>query len=382
MIDQQRLLATLREFIATPSPQTDFDQVSGFIVDVVRPRLPLAWFDEVKIDEQGNLVAVKHGIETASPFLLCAYGATFPAESMAEAFVPREVDGTAHGVLGPAIQGRGVSEQMAALAAAVEGLWGLAESRLPIQRGLIFTTTIAGEMGSHEVVEAMTRRGDLEAASGLLAVGSNNALCLGNMGRLDVHVQVRGRACHSGDPSRGLNALEGACRVLESLRTVPLGEDPELGRSTLTPTRLETWPRVMHTVPDLAQIILDRRLVPGEEIEAALQDIVTAIRPAEPYAVEVAGGKFNYPNKVSPEAEVARATRQALLEVTGSAPVAYWRATLDAGYFTRRGISTIIFGPGDMALAHTDYELVSVRQVMEAAEIYRRVLASLCSAAP
>ncbi|MBI4491849.1 MAG: M20/M25/M40 family metallo-hydrolase [Chloroflexi bacterium] len=378
MIDQPRLLETLRAFIAAPSPQNDLAQVRAFIADVVRPRLPVAFFDRVAIDADGNLVALKRGHGGEKPFLLCGYGATFPAESMAEAFVPREVDGAAHGIPGPAVQGRGVSEQVAALAAAVEALQALAEAGPRLERGLIFTTTIAGEMGSHEVVDAMAQRGDLEAGSGMLAIGSNNALCLGNMGRVDVHLEVRGRSCHSSDPSRGVNAIEGACRAVERLRTVPLAEDPELGRSTLTPTHLETWPKAMHTLPDLARMILDRRLVPGEEIAAAIAGIAAALQPMEPFEVEVRAGKFNYPNKVSPEAEVAVATRQALLEVAGAAPVVYWRATLDAGYFTRRGIPTIIFGPGDTRLAHTTYELVSIRQVVEAAEVYRRVLVGMC----
>lgn len=249
----------------------------AFIADVVRPRLPAGWFEQVRLDPDGNLVATRRGLGDARPLLLVTYAATFPAEGMAEAFVPRLVDGAAHGLPGPCLRGRGVTEQMAPLAAAVEA-----------RRALV--------------------------------------------------------------------------------------EDPDLGRSTLTPTSVETWPRAMHTVPDLARMVFDRRLVPGEEIEAAMADIRAALASLEPFQVEARAGKFNYPNRVLREAEIAVLTRTALLAVAGRAPVTYWRATLDAGYFTRRGIPTILFGPGDIRLAHTDDEVVALQQVGEAAEVYRRVL--------
>jgi acetylornithine deacetylase len=376
MINRERLLDTLRAFVAAPSPQPDLALVRAFVTDALRPRLPDGLFDDIRIDPDGNLIATKRGRDPErKPLLLVSYAATFPAESMADAFQPKEVDGTPHGIPGLCIQGRGVTEQVAALAAVVEALHALAEEGARPERGLVLTCTVAGEMGSHEVVDAMAQRGDLVGAgSGLLAMGSNNALCLGNMGRVDVHLEVRGRSCHSSDPGRGLNVIEAACRVVAALRDLPMGEDPDLGRSTLTPTSLETWPKAMHTVPDLARMIYDRRLVPGEEIEAAMADIQAAVQHIRPFQVQARAGKFNEPNKVPPDAEIAIATRHALLGVAGQAPVTYWRATLDAGYFTRRGIPTIIFGPGDIRLAHTEYELVSVQQVVDAAEVYRRVI--------
>ncbi len=376
MIDERRLYETLRAFVAAPSPQTDLGQVRRFIRDVVRPRLPADYFDRVELDEDGNLIVRLHGEGPEKPFLLCAYGATFPPERMLDAFIPAEVEG---GAGGPSLRGRGVAEQMSALAAAVEALRSLADTAFQPRRGLIFTTTVAGEMGSHEVVEGMRRRGSLDAGDGMLAVASSNALCLGNMGRVDVHVEVRGRSCHSSTPERGLNALDGACRALQRLRAVPLAEDPELGRPTLTPTHLQTWPQARHTVPDLAEITLDRRLVPGEEIGAAVREIAAALEPMAPFEVQVRTGAFNYPNKVAPDVPVAEVTRRALREVIGAAPVTYWRATLDAGYFTRHGVPTVIFGPGDMTLAHTDEEWVPLRQVVEAAEIYRRVCIGMCA---
>ncbi len=380
MIDQSRLLDTLRAFITAPSPQDDPESVRAFIRETLVSRLPLDLFDAWSIDEDGNLLAGARLDGARQPLLLCAYGATFPAETMKEAYVPRDVDGAPYGIDGPAIQGRGVTEQVAALAALVEALQAIASEGADLVGGLRFVTTIAGEMGSHEVVDRLAQHGELRAGMALVAAGTSNAVCLGNLGRVDVFVDVRGRSCHSSDPARGLNAIAGARAMLDRLARVTLHHDADLGSATLTATRLETSPKAMHTVPDLAQVILDRRLVPGDEVDEAVEEIAAIGRDLQPYQVEVRSGRFNYPNKVPADAPVAHAALQALSAVTGAAPVTYWRAALDAGYFTRHGVPAVMFGPGEMRLAHTDYELVSVREVTEAAEVYRRFILDACAA--
>jgi acetylornithine deacetylase/succinyl-diaminopimelate desuccinylase-like protein len=297
-----------------------------------------------------------------------------------EAFIPKDVDGTPYGIPGPAIQGRGVTEQIAPLAAAVEAVWALADAESKLRRSLLFATITSGETGSHEVVDAMAVRGDLDVGGVVLVAGTGNAICLGNLGRVDIEVEVRGLACHSSDPSRGLNAIEGLARFLERLRLVQLREDPEIGRATLTPVNVETWPKALHTVPDRARLILDRRLVPGETVEQAMQEIRDALVDFDPFTLEVHARKFQLPSKVAPDEGPAQIVRTALEAVTGTSRIVYWRAALDAGFFTARGIQTVVFGPGDLRLAHTDYELVSVSEVIQATEVYRRVLLESCGA--
>ncbi|HEX5022233.1 MAG TPA: M20/M25/M40 family metallo-hydrolase, partial [Candidatus Binatia bacterium] len=48
----------------------------------------------------------------------------------------------------------------------------------------------------------------------------------------------------------------------------------------------------------------------------------------------------------------------------------YSPAALDAGFFNHNGIEAIMCGPGDLRLAHTDQEAVSLQEVRDAAKIY------------
>lgn len=86
---------------------------------------------------------------------------------------------------------------------------------------------------------------------------------------------VRGTACHSSRPDEGANAVTGAAEVLRRL-TAEIPNDhihPQLGTAWLTCNRIESFPKSTHTVQDRCEIGLDRRLLPGEDPDAAVAEI-------------------------------------------------------------------------------------------------------------
>jgi acetylornithine deacetylase/succinyl-diaminopimelate desuccinylase-like protein len=198
------------------------------------------------------------------------------------------------------------------------------------------------------------------------------------MGRVDVHVEITGQACHSSDPSKGRNAIEGACQFMRYMADVPLPEaDPDLGKPTLTPTFITSWPTASHTVPSHCRLVLDRRLIPGEEIAQALDDLTACGQRVEGFEVKVEGGRFNYPSKTALAAPLAQIALAAL-EAEGAEPrTHYWRSTLDAGFFSRQGVDVIQFGPGDYSMAHTDDEMIALADVELAARVYVRILETM-----
>ena len=77
-----------------------------------------------------------------------------------------------------------------------------------------------------------------------------------------------------------------------------------------------------------------------------------------------------YPSEVSEDSQVATALGAAR-EIAGEKGSPIWfPAALDAGYLNEKGIETVMFGPGDLAFAHTDAEVVPLEQVRQAARIY------------
>lgn len=75
------------------------------------------------------------------------------------------------------------------------------------------------------------------------------------------------------------------------------------------------------------------------------------------------------------DSEIAAVTAAAYARQYGRPPViAGMAAATDASHLIHTGhIPTVIIGPGDFELAHTNRERVECAQVMEAAELYQRI---------
>ncbi len=203
-------------------------------------------------------------------------------------------------------------------------------------------------------------------------MGTANRICIGNKGRIDVEITVRGKSAHSSMPWDGINAVDGARKALERLDRLDLGaEHPGLGKATLTVTQIKSAPDISHTVPDTCRIILDRRLLPGDDPDVALDSIRDAVVNMSPWSVEVTRGAFMYPSEVGADCAIAAAVLSAGRVLKGQkGEISYSPAALDAGYLNQRGIETIMFGPGDLRFAHTDEEVVSMMEVRDAARVF------------
>ena len=376
-VDDRELDALFTELLRVPSEHTERMEsdpaVTGFIADVVAPRLESLTGVAPRTDGMGNLLwqLGPAGADPAESLLFMGYAMTYPASSMPEPFSGKVVPGEPHGFDGPCVWGRGGCEQKAALAAMLAAAAAVQRSGMELARPLSLAVSTAGETGRHDAARYMLERDGLTARHGIVGLGTTNRVCLGNKGRIDVDVVVRGKSCHSSTPWAGVNAVDGARAVLERLDGLVDGiSHPELGEASLVATRIESGPDILHTIQDRCRLTLDRRLLPGEEPAEALAVITRALADMEPWQVEVTQGNFMYPAEVSEDSEVAVALAAAR-DLAGETGLPLWfPAALDAGYLNESGIETVMFGPGDLAFAHTDAEVVPLEQVRRAARVY------------
>ena len=251
-----------RTFVRHPSPQTErFEhepQVQSFIAEQVAPlvqALGLPW----RRDPMGNLL-VELGPERADKSLmLMAYAMTHPANRMPNPYAGELIEDAT----GAHVRGRGVSEQKGSLAAALAAVKTAAD-RLALRGRLVFTVSTAGETGRHDAAISICDALGFVPSLAVIVIGTTSRVALANKGRVDVIVTVRGKASHSSTPWVGVNAIEGARRVLERVMAVDVGgsKHPGLGQATLTPTAVRSWPEATHTVQDEVRLIFDRRLLP------------------------------------------------------------------------------------------------------------------------
>ncbi|MDE0653273.1 MAG: M20/M25/M40 family metallo-hydrolase [bacterium] len=363
----------LRPLLETPSEQTDrFEddpQIRAFLQGVVAPQLEQLGL-HTTTDEAGNLICEIGGGEAPGLVLFC-YAMTHPAGRMVDPFVASRFDGEDGATR---LRGRGASEQMGALAAAVLTAGTLAERAADLAGPLVLCVSPAGETGRHDTARSfLSRYGDrTPPAACIVGIGTDNAICVANKGRVDATIKVAGVAGHSSMPWRTKNAIEGARLVLRCLEGIALaGDHPRLGRPTLTPTAVHSSPNATHTVPDLVEVTVDRRLLPGDNPEAALADIRQALESIDGWDIDVEPGPLMYPSEVAPDSPFVDTLRAAFAAAGHpDPPLTYSHGCIDAGLFSSRGIPAVMLGAGEQEMWHTIDESVALDAVALTAEVY------------
>ncbi|WZO99649.1 M20 family metallopeptidase [Isosphaeraceae bacterium EP7] len=193
-------------------------------------------------------------------------------------------------------------------------------------------------------------------------------------------IRTAGVACHSSTPHLGDNAIYRMAGVLDALaeyagelaRSEP---DKVLGPPSLSVGRIDGGLSV-NVVPDWCEIDIDRRLIPGETGPDAIGRAESYVKAhiARPDLVEFLPPWVNMP-ALCPDAERLgpwlNPLKAAIQSIRGVAPSVHGVPFgTDAGPIGATGLPCVVFGPGDIAQAHTKDEWVDLDQVRAAAEIY------------
>ncbi|HEX2173137.1 MAG TPA: M20/M25/M40 family metallo-hydrolase, partial [Dehalococcoidia bacterium] len=196
-----------------------------------------------------------------------------------------------------------------------------------------------------------------------------------------LEIIARGRAAHGSMPDLGVNAIEHLARAILALRTedLPHHEHLLLGRPTLNVGTIRGGSKT-NMVADSCAVTVDIRTVPGQDHEAIvaqvshLLDRIGAAGPECPTEIRV----LNDAPPIETDAEDAfvRDVVRAVGDATGRRPtpggVMYY--TDAAALVPALGVPMAICGPGRRELAHQVDEYVEIDKLIEAVEIYRRLI--------
>jgi succinyl-diaminopimelate desuccinylase len=246
-------------------------------------------------------------------------------------------------------------------------------SKIELPSDLYFVVSTAGETGKHDSLAYVLDHGNVEAD--WCIIDGPPEIQLGNKGRVDVLVIVKGKQAHSSRPWEGINAIDGAMKVLERLKPLmPFPEErthPDLGDVSLTTNAIESFPKATHTIQSECRIMFDRRLLPGDDPTKAIQQMRDAIGKIEPFEIEVQPRDFMYPSEVSRDAEVVQVLEQGIRTMLNYEPkFSFSTAANDTGLFNHRGIQAINYGSRDIRFQHTDHDLVALNNVFNAAKVF------------
>ncbi len=389
-LSRERAKSLLIELVQVPSPQTALLEaeplLKAFIRTAIEPRLRAMGFAEVEYDAMGNLVASYGAGTSGKSLLFVGHAMNQPPSTMKNPYAGEIVDGAQYGLPGECVLGKGASEQKSNIAAMLHAMETVIASGTPLAGKLIFACCLSGETGKHDalrsVIESKGVRADMA-----VQYGNSLKITLGNRGRIDVFVTVKGAPCHSSRPHDGANAITGAMETIRRLiAEVKLDRThPQLGRQTLTVNHIRSFPDSTHTVQERCEFTVDRRLLPGDDPNAAFEEIQRIAKQVEDFkdpasgksfGVEVRLGPFMYPSLVTPESPVVEALQHANEVMLGRPAETYFAAAaFDQGYLNHIGIPTANFGAGEEKFAHTDNDMASVERTIDSARVYAFMIA-------
>jgi acetylornithine deacetylase len=220
----------------------------------------------------------------------------------------------------------------------------------------------------------------LKADAAIVAEPTQLKIVHAHKGVVRWHVTTAGRSCHSSRPEQGVNAIYRMGRLLGAIERYAdwlrgSASDPLLGPPTLSVGRIEGGLSV-NTVPDFCRIEVDRRLIPGEDPMKAAAHFDEHLRQQTDIDVPFtcAAPWLHCPALPSQkDSDIARSLECAIKDVTGRCEFEAVPYGTDASSLAGAGIPALVFGPGDIAQAHTADEWIELDQIDAAAEILVRL---------
>lgn len=325
--------------------EPDDPKLVHYVQDVLRPELLEQGIYDLLDVPRNNLVARLGSGRSGRVLLIQNYTPSQHHNLMAEPFSGKVGSAAAWGRDEPAVFGQGVSQNKAHQAVMLAVLKLLRESGVELRGRLYWAVNNEGR-SSHACSEAIIGALEPRPEFGILQVGTDLRISLGNRGRVDVQVHVEGKASHSSRPDLGLSTIDGASEVVQRLKSLRWPDrHPLLGGRHAVVYKIRYEPLAPHTLPSDAYLTVDRRLLPGDDPAEVADEIRAAIGDLSPYRVTVESGVAMLPALVDPDNPWVGALQAANAAVRGGEAETYHGlGTYDAGGPCALGVPAIMYG--------------------------------------
>jgi acetylornithine deacetylase/succinyl-diaminopimelate desuccinylase-like protein len=299
-------------------------------------------------------------------------------------FIPQRKNGQLHG--------RGACDTKGSVAAMLTALCELATTKSrPQETEIVFAGLIDEEnaqAGSRALVGQASSlspffqktRDRQDACPTLAIVGEPTRLQVvtAHKGSLWLQLETHGKAAHGATPQLGRNAVHEMARIVDRLETdyaQGLGKrkHPLLGAGTVNVGLIHggVQPNI---VPDRCAITIDRRTLPGETEAGVRQEIIAWLR-AKKLSATISSTKLApcAPLETDPKLPLVRH----FLRSAGQPRPVGVDFFCDAAVLAAGGIPSVVFGPGDIAQAHTADEWISLAALERGKDLLLNFMKSL-----
>jgi acetylornithine deacetylase len=384
VIDHEYVVDLLKDLVATNSVNPTVGRGTGEIAisNLILDRLVSIGKLEVHrqpvTDTRSNVIAILRGSSGGRSLMLNGHMDTVGTDRMTiDPFAPVEENGRLHG--------RGACDMKGALAAMIGSAKCLVDSGSRLRGDLVLAFVIDEEcmsVGTRKLVQ------EYKADAAIVGEPTGMKVAIAHKGFVWIEVETKGKAAHGSIPEKGVDAIADTAKIISGLegfqqrlaaRTHPILGTPKVHSSTIEGGT--DW----SIIPDRCILRLERRTLPGESTSSVMREIreiLDMIKLKNPEFNAVARSLYDVPPLETASGEaIVDLLRRAVSDVSGEQQtpigVPYW--TDGAVLSHSAAIPTCIFGPGDIGVAHSADEYVNLRDVLNSAEVYRRVSERFCS---
>ena len=276
------------------------------------------------------------------------------------------------------IFGRGAGDDKSSVVAQVMAITALARAGVQLDGCLQVAIVSDEESGGLNGTKWLHDEGILTPDALIVGEQTDNQVAIAERVACGIDLTVFGKSAHGAMPWAGENAVLKTAGALQWLRSNLFPHLQDRNHPYLPPPTLNIgtiqggiqW----SIVPERCRVEMDRRLLPGETREAAVQEIQASLdeysRQVESLNFELysSGEVANNINTPPDDPYVTRAN-QTLSDLCGQdRALTGYAQTSDGRWFANDDIPIIIFGPGKPEFAHAANEYVTMTQLIEATQ--------------
>jgi acetylornithine deacetylase/succinyl-diaminopimelate desuccinylase-like protein len=284
-------------------------------------------------------------------------------------FVPRRKYGR--------LYGRGACDTKGSVAAMLTALCELANAKSRPQETEIVFAGLVDEEHAQAGSRALAASG-FKADLAIVGEPTRLQVVTAHKGSLWLQLETRGRAAHGATPQLGRNAIHEMARIVDLLEAdyaarLRRRRHPLLGTATVNVGTISGGEQP-NIVPDRCAITIDRRTLPGETESGVRREIAALLR-AKRWPAKISSTKLApcLPLETSPKLPLVRY----FLRSVGQRRPAGVDFFCDAAVLAAGGIPSVMFGPGDIAQAHTADEWISLASLERGKNLLLTFLKSL-----
>lgn len=376
-------MADVVNFVADLVRIPSYSDQEGPIVEFVKRHMEQLGYDEVFIDRVGNVVGrVGNG---SSILHFDSHVDTVKAED-AEAWSYPPFSGE---IVDGKLYGRGSVDMKAALGASIYAAAMAKKTGFLAGKTIYVTGSICEEYCDGVNLQNFYKDTAIRPDACVICEPSNNLITLGHTGKIQARVKTHGISAHGSAPEKGVNAVYAMAEIIQRVEQLntKLSQKPK-PHGTIVLSDISCVSASLNAVPSECSIYLDRRLVVGDSLKEAQEQLDKLIEGKDAEwevgtlvhtswtGQELLYQPIHEPWQIDKAHPLTLMLRKAYLETFGREASQYnfWDFGTNAVTPLSMGVPTIGFGPGDYKQAHMVDEHCPVSQIEEACAFYLKLI--------